>query len=35
MYFAHPLKIFALVKPKDDDMRSPQQAGNLQILEQN
>lgn len=29
MYFAHPLKIFALVKARDEDMHSPQQAGNL------
>lgn len=29
MYFAHHLKIFALVKARDEDMHSPQQAGNL------
>lgn len=29
MYSAHHLDIFALVKAWDEDMHSPQQAGNL------
>lgn len=29
MYFAHPLKVFALVKARDEAKHSPQQAGKL------